>query len=210
MNRRQMLAGTAALPVAAFPAATHAELPVANGTDPFWPAYLDAKATLDAADAALDAADAKLPPEFRCGNLPTVLVQHGKEEPRKVFVPFMLEGERAADPIIARGLGGPEAVAARHAHYDRLAAELAERKAAYKEARRHIEPLYESFDELVEALNDAENPVLGAPILTLTDAVRKLEVIERLLIDSGDDMAPRVTLDVLAGLRRLTAAERLA
>ena len=154
MNRRHLLAGAAAAPLAALPVAALA-LPAVNGTDAAWPAYLAAKAATDAAEDRIDAADAALPPEFRSG-VPLIFVQHDQEEPREIFTEHMLQTERERDPIIANSLGGPDAIVLRHAYYDRLAAELAEKKAARKEARRHIKPLYARLEELLDPLNDAE------------------------------------------------------
>ena len=141
MNRRQMLAGTAALPAAALPIPALAI--AANGTDAAWRALVTADAAHSAADAALAAAEDAAwtePPPTPTVELPRIL---GDREPLRLTL-AELRDTRKTDPMFRgpdkameqtfrelldremrlRQMRTPENIAERHALYDRLEAEL--------------------------------------------------------------------------------------
>ena len=214
-DRRTFLAGAAVAPL--LPAASAAA--PANGTDTAWRAFLAVHAEYKALEGRFLEANNALPEwEPPRVNLPSVWNGEGKPVTLR-----QLREERERDDMIHgpserfeetlyRALGQirelrerrtPEAIAERQALYDRLEAELVQQEPAPEQKAAYQIGL--AVDAAGDRVAKAEDAVIEAPVLTIEDAVRKLQIAAEHMEPLGDDFSDRIVGSVLDGLRRMTA-----
>ncbi|WP_348929251.1 hypothetical protein [Aquabacter sp. CN5-332] len=203
MDRRSILKGALALTAVAIPATAVA---AQSKTERLWPELQRRLRAFELADAALDVAEAKF--KEMCPVRP-------KEVYANQFywcdARWLVDGE-------GRHYGGPEqwrVVLHKSSNLPHVLPDVERRLAAAEafEARRdeikeslNLNALGHAYDAAFSALWDLDEEILAAPSVSLSDVMKKIEIVRRREVDELDDHNNRFTLDVFADIERLAAS----
>lgn len=224
MKRRDLLTGVATMPLANVVLAIPAGASTANGTDTAWRALFAANAAYGNAALALDDAEdaiwtepppeptVELPPNTggKPHRLTLAELRHARDTDRLLQPPDDGTFEAIAREMLDRELKlrqmrTPEASAKRRALYDSLEAELVKQGADTKPQKPpHIVRLDAELEAAAKRVDDAEDALFDAPVLTIEDAIRKLQhALERHM--DPEDYDAMMVAQALDGLRRIAA-----